>query len=229
MECPWPIDIETCCKDAGVEPDDERVEQVIAQVSQMLSRWSGYAYGGCKTVRPLEPCGQCRSGCCAQGDCIVLHQVSAVVEVRVDGEVVPPSDWHYDPTRGTLCTAPGERWPFADPRSSAVGTMEVDASVGAEPDDWALQVAATLACELLRSCTGARCRLPRNATQVNAQGITVTLSEEAIKHMLPEVSSWVSTVNPRGAVRPTLLFSPEADRAAVVGRRGDWGNRSSWR
>ena len=225
MRCPWPIDIEACCRGAGLDLDDEsnaaRVASVIDQVSEMLARWSGGAYGGCATVRPLEPCGRCRTGCCAQGDCLVLHSASAVTAVRIYGNGLDPDDYRFDPARGVLCTTlPGTRWPHRDPRSAEVPAMEVDTLVGAEPDAWALAVAAELACELLRSCAGEKCRLPRNATQVTAQGVTITLAEDELKYALPSVIAWVQTVNPVGAKRPARVLSPEADAARLGSSSG---------
>ncbi len=220
VTCPWDIDIADCCEPLDIEPDDPRVASIIAQVSAMLSAWSGYAYGGCRTVRPLDPCGECRSGCCASGDCIVLHTASDVLEVRIDGEVVDPDEYHYDVARGTLCAVPPLSWPNADPRFESVGSLEVDVRIGSEPDSWALAVANELACELLASCMNdKKCRLPKNATRVTAQGVTIEMTADELKYALPSVLSWVNTVNPHGSTRPARLFSAEARRGAVVGGR----------
>lgn len=221
MECaPWPIDIGSCCETVSLPPDDPKVLSVIAQVTVMMSRWSGFAYGGCATVRPLDPCGTCRSGCCASGDCIVLHGTSSVTEVRVDGVAVDPSEYNYDAGRGILCAVPPMTWPTADPRYEAVGTLEVDTVIGAAPDDWTLAVAAELACELIKSCTGkGKCRLPEKATSITSLGVTVTLTEEELKYALPSVTAWVNTINPQKATQPARIYSREADRQRVMGAR----------
>lgn len=217
----WDIDIDQCCTDAGLNvdvPEDlALVENVVAQVSSMLTTWSGYRFGGCATVRPLEPCGECRTGCCAGGDCIVLHNASAVTEVRILGEVVDPSQYHFDPSRGIMCAVPPMRWPSRDPRFESVGHLEVDVMVGEEPDAWALAVAAEMACELIASCQGKKCRLPKNATQVTSQGVTVTLSRDEMLFAIPAVVAWVNAVNPASATRPARVLSPEARSAKAGG------------
>jgi len=221
--CIWPIDITECCEQVNIDPADPRIAATIAQASEMMTRWSGYAYGGCRTVRPLSPCGECRSGCCSNGDCIVLHDAAAVTAVRMSGTIVPPADYYYDAARGTLCHVTPSRWPTADPRQEDVGTLEVDTLIGSPPDAWALSVATALACEMLRSCMGDdQCRLPANATQVTNAGITITLSDDEILHALPEVSRWALTINPARATMPGRIFSPEANRARVVGSARRW-------
>lgn len=219
MICPWPIDFNDCpgCREPA---NADRLAAIAAQVTTMLSRWSGFAYGGCRTVRPLDPCGECRTGCCASGDCIVLHDASGVTEVRIDGVVVPPEDYHFSAARGTLCAVPPLRWPTRDNLYSPVGTLEVDVRVGAEPDAWALAVASELACELWKSCAGDKsCRLPKNVTRITAQNVTVELTQDEAKYALPAVAAWVNTVNPARAVVPARIFSPEADRARATGAR----------
>lgn len=190
--------------------DAATIERVIAQVSEMLSLWSGYRYGGCKTVRPLDPCGSCRSFSCCVGDCIVLHNASAIREVRVHGEVVDPSLYAYDPSRQMLCAMPGHRWPTRDPRTSHVPALEVDVMIGEEPDTWALAVATELACEVLTSIKGGKCRLPSNATTVSSQGIVITLSPDELIYAMPSVISWVNSVNPHRVSSPARVMSPEA-------------------
>lgn len=218
VSCPWPIDLTACCDPFDIEPDDPRAEQIVAQVSAMLSRLSGYAFGGCRTIRPLEPCGSCRDGSCCTGDCIILHSVSSVTEVRVHGEVVDPALYHFDAARGILCAVPPLMWPNADPRYESVGALEVDARVGAEPDAWALAVANELACELLLSCMNKPCRIPNRATQVTSQGVTISFTNDEIRYALPSVWAWIEGVNPARATAPSRVFSPEADRARVAGR-----------
>lgn len=223
--CDWPLNPEDCCDPADAPPP-ERVAQVIAVVSAMMSRWSGYSIGLCsETVRPLDICPTCRSWCCGGKDGIRLSSsdgspVWSVDEVRIDGVPLDPSEYRYDREQGMLWRVSGG-WPTSDDHSlpdTETGTFSVDIQTGSEPDAWALWVANTLACEMLRDCIGdSKCRLPRNATQVSAQGVTIQLSDDEIQHFLPEVSAWVSAVNPHQAKVPARVMSPEVSRA----RRGE--------
>ena len=212
-DCLWPIDVADCCADTGIDPATEdgakRIQSVVAQVSAMMARWSGFAFGGCRTIRPLDPCGECRGGCCGSGDCIQLHAVSAVTEVRVHGAEVPETDWHFDPGTGLLCATPGLTWPNRDPRYQSQGSLEVDALTGSAPDAWALAVATELACELLKSCAGKKCRLPSNVTQINGQGITIQMKPDELMYSLPSVIALVTAINPHRATAPARVFSPE--------------------
>lgn len=227
--CTWPIDVTNCCSDAGLDPDSAedapKIESVLRQVTEMMSRWSGYTFGGCSTIRPLDPCGECRGGCCGSGDCIKLHDVSSVTEVRVHGEVVPESDWHYDPTHGTLCAHPGLTWPTRDPRYQSNGSLEVDVLTGSEPDEWALSVATELACELLLACSGKKCRLPRNATSVTSQGVSISLKPDEVLYAIPSVMAWVSSVNPRQATGRARIMSPETRGSSRTGSLPPWHRR----
>lgn len=217
MDCCWPLDVEACCKrsslDLTVPEDAAKAHQIIRQVSVMLSTWSGFRFGGCKTIRPSEPCGSCRPRSCIQGDCIILHDASSVVEVRVDGD--PVEGWTFDPVRGILCSDEG--WPTTS--LGDIPTLEVDVMIGEEPDAWALAVGNEIACELIKACVGDKsCRLPRNATTVTSQGVTVALSLDEITYIMPSVIQWVRAINPVRATRPARVLSPEANRAKVVGR-----------
>ena len=218
---PWQVDLSACCRGTGLDPDNPadaaRIDSAVAQVSSMLNAWSGRAYGGCRTVRPLDPCGTCRGGCCSSGDCIVLHDATTVMAVRIDGVPVNNAYWHFDGARGILCAIPPYSWPSYDPRFEATGSLEVDIQSGATPDAWALAVAAELTCEILLSCAGSKCRIPRNATQVSSQGVTITLTEDEIRYAIPSVAAWVASVNPASAVLPARIFSPEASTQRVQG------------
>ena len=221
-ECSWDLDAEDCCEPSE-SPGEERVEQLISVVSAMMSRWSGYTIGACtETVRPLDICGECRGWCCGGRDGIRLSSndgspVSAVTAVRVDGVPLDESEYRYDAARGMLWKV-GGAWPMRDDRGledTEPGTFAVDVVTGAEPDAWALWVANVLLCEMIRDCIGdSQCRLPRNATQVSGQGVTIQLTDDEIQHSLPEVSAWVAAVNPHGARLPARIISPE-----VSGRR----------
>lgn len=221
VTCPWPIDVTECAATAGLDPekpaDAAKIEAIVLQVTSMLSRWSGGVFGGCATVRPLSPCGTCgyESGCCAEADCISLHGVSAVTQVRIRGDVVPETDYHFEPARGTLCAGPGLTWPRRDPFTSNIGELEVDVLTGSEPDAWALSVANELACELLLALgNSASCRIPSNAVSVSSQGIVIQLKQDDLIYSLPSVISWVNTINPHRAVAAPRIYSPELRRSS---------------
>lgn len=234
MTCNWDLALGACCLDAGLSrtnPGEEaKIDGIIAQVSAMMTRWSGYRFGGCRTVRPLDPCGECREGCCAQGDAIVLHDASKVLEVRLDGEKLPDTAYTFAPARGVLYRTGGLRWPTRDIRSASPPALEVDIQIGEDPDAWALTVAAELACELLLDAGNKKCRLPKNATTITSQGVTVTIPESELQYLIPSVAAWVSAHNPLQTSRPARVFSPEGTKARVLGNNSGRGwRRFPWR
>jgi hypothetical protein len=95
--------------------------------------------------------------------------------------------------------------------------------VGAEPDAWALAVHAELTCELVASCGTGQCRIPRNASSVTGQGVTITLSPTELKQFIPAVAGWVAAINPTGATQPTRVFSPDTGGCGNGGAGGAGG------
>lgn len=135
-------------------------------------------------------CGKCRvSRCgCAELSTIVLPgPVYDVVEVLLDGVVLTPGvDYRLDNLG--LARRGGLAWPKCqnmehDPTESGgdpTDTFLVTYRVG-EPVPAGGQLAAgTMACELAKQACGDKtCRLPRRATSVNREGVTVTLPSDS--------------------------------------------------
>lgn len=220
LTCCWPDPpLDRCCPDPTDEAEAAQIERAIAIATAILTRRSGYTVGLCMaTLRPLGPCRVCRSLlCCGAGDWLHLSgplglPISAVVGVRLGPDPYEPSDWRWDASEGILWAVPPLRWPMRDEKWSECGFGEafcIDVVVGNPPDAWALDVAAALACELVKSCRGDKCRLPKNATSVSGQGITVSLSDREIGDLIPEVSAWLTAVNPHGAMLPARISSPD--------------------
>jgi hypothetical protein len=117
-----------------------------------------------------------------------------------------------------LYRVPPDVWPLKDEKWSNAGEGEafvVDTEIGTPPDAWALDVAARLVKELYLSCTGVKCRLPSNVTNVTSQGITVRLRDQEINTFIPELGAWVASVNPHNARLPGAVFSPDLAAARM--------------
>lgn len=222
LDCIWPINTDNCCEapaDESPGDPDEIVVRLAGVASSILTRLSGYTIGLCEaTVRPLDICKVCRGWCCGGADGIRLSgpmglPVYDVTAVRLGPVEYPLSDWRYDREKNTLWHTPPGSWPTRDERWSDCGEGDafcVDIVTGTPPDAWALNVAETLTCELVASCRpGSKCRLPKNATQITAQGVTVQLRDDEISLFLPEVAAWVHAVNPYGARLPARVWSPD--------------------
>lgn len=230
MDCDtWPVPEAGFCASGCTIPDDadpELLAAASAQAGIILRTLSGNRVGLCAdTVRPISECGTCRGRCaCGSGDRIRLYSVAGPVtgvgEVNIDGTVLDPAEYRFYPSGQMLYRRPPELWPHTDSKWADCGdvdTMCVQVLVGSTPDAWALAVHAELTCELLASCTTGKCRIPRNATQVSGQGVTVTLSETELKQFIPAVAGWVAAINPAGATQPTKVWSPETVPKGVQG------------
>lgn len=231
MDCNlWPvplIDLSTpedfcvngCTIPADTDPD--LLESASELAGTILRTLSGNRIGTCEdTIRPLSECGVCRGYCrCGSGDRIrVLSSngpVISVSEVEVDGDIIPDDEYRFYPSSQLLYRVPPDVWPNRDVKWADCGdpdTMCVTVLIGSEPDAWALNVHAELTCELLKSCTDQKCRIPRNATNVTGQGVTITLSPTELKQFIPSVAGWVAAVNPFEATQPTRIYSPDLNR-----------------
>ena len=229
MSCDWPIDPGQCCElPEGTDPD--LVESAVRQASVLMRTLSGGLYGLCdETLRPLQLCPTCRPvSCCGGADGIPLvsangSPIAEVTAVRVGATEV--TDFWFDRASQILWRNPPARWPRRDPKWQAPGTGDafvVDVVSGIEPDEWALSVAGSLVCELVKSCTGGDCRIPANTTQLTAQGVTITLDPDTFATMLPEVAGWVRAVNPRHAKAPAMVWSPDLNRRPVTPGGPHW-------
>lgn len=222
LTCCWPLDPGSdCCPSdsTGSTEFDNLVDRLIEVTSIMMTRFSGYTIGQCSTtIRPLSVCKNCRSKCCGGADGIRLTGpsglwIDSVIEVRDGAEVVDPTSYRFDSDYQMLWRVPPLRWPAKDSRWATDGTegaFSVDLVVGSAPDAYALNVANSLLCELIKNATQkSNCRLPKNATQVVGQGVTITLSDQQIKTLIPEVAGWAEVVNPLGSSLPARVHSPD--------------------
>lgn len=232
MDCDtWEVPGVGACSGGCSIPEDtdpDLLEAASVRAGVILHTLSGGRAGTCTDVlRPIgECCGMCRGACrCAgSGDRIRLQSpvgpVTGVTEVKVAGQVVPPELWRYYPSSETLYRVPEGVWPRVDRKWAGCEdpeTMCVEVVVGYEPDAWAISVHAELTCELLASCTGGKCRIPKNASQVSGQGVTITLTPTEASQFIPAVAGWVAAINPDNAQNVPKSYSPDT---AMLGGSG---------
>jgi|GEM_PF-936798 len=146
-------------------------------------------------------CGGCGDNC----SCTTLEEallpapVYDIVEVKVDGLPLDPSDYRLDGR--LLVRVDGGRWPLCNDLSLAdteTGTWSVTTRFGAPPTTLARQAVGELACEMARACVGEDCRLPKNVQQLVRQGVTISFPEnEDIVRRGYFGSMFLQTYNPR--------------------------------
>ncbi len=124
-------------------------------------------------------CGGCSGSC----SCVPLsiaylpNPVASITQVKLNGAVLAASGYRVDNYR-ELVRLGGATWPICQDMTKAdteTNTWSVTVRVGETPPVTAQYAVGELAAEIIKSCLGQPCILPRNAVTVNRQGVTVDL------------------------------------------------------
>lgn len=224
--CGWTA-VYLCDTDAIDGLDAVVRDAVEAWAAEVLWRRTGRIYGECPTsVRPCrDDCPRLSAGgpwptrtdvgwtnvggCGCAGPCgcggpaaqvTLPGPIGSVTAVWVDGAALPADAVRVD-NWTTVVRQDGGTWPacqhMGDP---APGGWQVDYLYGLPVPDGGRVAYGALAAELAKACAGGPCRLPRAATNVARQGVTVTLPPPDLladgTTGIPEVDMWVSSVQP---------------------------------
>lgn len=164
-------------------------------------------------------CNTTACACTAVCSIMLPRPVTRVVEVKVDGEVVPPENYFLSggnmlAWRGTgPCPFKASQdlsLPDTEPGTYSIkylNTHPVD-SVGA-------CAAGILAMEYAKAAKGQKCRLPNNVTAVTRQGITMELAAGSFPDGLTgirEVDAFIALWNPGGLSASPRVWSPDRGR-----------------
>lgn len=172
-------------------------------------------------------CGICRDECgCGPLEEVILDPfVRSIIQVKVDGKVLPGTAYRVDDYR-KLVRLDGGSWPdcqYLDRPDTAEGTWSVSYWTGNEPDFGASFALTDLAIEWWKACQGKPCALGENVKSVTRQGITYDMDTvyESIREGrtgIKRVDLWIYSVNPHGLRRRLRVYSPDT----VRGRRTTW-------
>lgn len=168
-----------------------------------------------------EPCGTCRTGCSCVALCEVTlpGPVERIIQVTVDGAVVPNTAYRVDNHR-KLVRTDGGCWPVCQDMAALPtepNTFEVQYLRGGKPvPEEGRFMAGMLACELVKACLPelGECALPGNVTQLAREGVTLEMEQLVLgmggRTGIPEVDLWLSIVNPRNTRTRSRVYSPDA-------------------
>lgn len=123
----------------------------------------------------------CGGSCFGDCSCNTVFQftlpgtVASIIEIRIDGSVVPTGSYRLDNGRYVVRTD-GKMWPFCNnlSASSGPGTWTVTYMVGAEVPMLGQMAVGELACEFIKAGTS-ECRLPARVQNLSRQGVSMTL------------------------------------------------------
>lgn len=198
------------------------------------ARWGGQADGGgwgpYLFAGVWRNCG-CGTGCCCRARCEITlpGPVSAITEIRVDGDLVDEGAYRVDVQAGEfrLVRMDGECWPTCqdfDVDAPDPGSFTVSYTRGTPTPGALLLGAGTLACELAKGQAEGDCALPKNITQLTRQGVTVDFLDQQLSSPINgrltnivqtgiyEVDLLIRTYNPYGlTARPVVLSVDDPD------------------
>lgn len=161
----------------------------------------------------------CEDECSCTKLCEILlpSPVCSVDEVVIDGVIVDPATYRVDEFRklvrvGTDC------WPTCNDLTkpdTEEGTWSVTVTYGRELPELVRLAAAEFACELIKGCVGAPCKLPQRLSSITRQGVTVSFldSFDMLAGGLTGlylVDLAIRTYNPHGLTRRPAVWSPDA-------------------
>jgi hypothetical protein len=173
-------------------------------------------------------CGSCSSGCsCSRVSEVRLpYPVNSIVEVKVDGVILPPSAYRVD-NFNLLVRLDGEEWPRCNDlnlEDTEVGTWSVTANYGDDVPELGKLAAGQLAVEIAKRCVNAGgCLLPTGTVQeVTRQGVKKVFfdSNQAFARGMIGLywaDMFIKTYNPTGTGLATIydIDGPRPRRAGT--------------
>lgn len=174
-------------------------------------------------------CGCSRMDCGCKPPCALRlpGPVNAVLEVRIDGALIPADQYQLVARAGyadLLRTGgmQGPCWPTCqnlELPETEPGTFSVLYLRGRPVPVAGVRALGVLAAEIYKQCTGASgCRLPERVRTVTREGTTYDMFDpgEWLTQGLTglrDVDTWINTVNPNGLRQPAAVISLDLDPA----------------
>lgn len=202
--------------DLTVRPCGARCDEVTTysgrggQVGPVLiggGIWIDISCGSC----PPRPCS-----CAAPCEIVLPGPVQDIVEVIVDGLVVPASAYRVDDHR-LLVRDDDECWPRCQNLGLPAGeedTFTVTYTRGLPVPEGGLHAAGLYACEIVKACLDRPCELPQRVTSIVREGVTLALLDpmDMIEKGLTGVylvDMWLHSENPYRVPFGAAVLSPD--------------------
>lgn len=210
-------------------------EVALRPCKQPCFEGTGTFYGGRAPFQPYIHngewynlgCGTCgdKCGCDSTRALLLPGPVESIVEVMIDGEVLPDTSYRVD-NRRRLVRLDGSEWPTCqqmDRPMTDTDTWQVTYMRGTPVPIGGQVAAAILACEFASSMTDGECRLPQRVTNLTRQDVSMTFLDgfDDLKEGhtgIWEIDSWVASV--MHTPRPSTVSSP--DYSMSKGRVTTW-------
>jgi hypothetical protein len=161
-------------------------------------------------------CEQSNCDCCYVCEIRLEGPVASVTEVKIDGIVIDPDTYRID-NGNQLVRVEGECWPKCQTLAlpdTEDGTFSVTYEKGLPVPFGGQRAVAALAAEIIKACEAGPCRLPSGVREIFRQGERIEFVNgidllRAGLTNIPEVDSWVLSVNPRSQREVSSVWSPD--------------------
>lgn len=216
----WPVDWE--CLPNPTDTSRAELQESIDTAVGVLWALTGRRFGIWRaTVYPCPPgtaglrTTTCSTVACDRAGSILLPgPVNKLLAFTVDGTDIALDSLLLDGDR--IYRRDGQPWPDQNltrhPTQS--GTWSITYLGGITPPAGAAHAVGALAREFHAACTGGKCALPRRTTQVQRQGVTVSMVDPSDIYDtgatgITEVDLWIRAHNPHRQSQPATIWSPD--------------------
>jgi hypothetical protein len=165
---------------------------------------------------------------------LVPYPVTEIIEVWIDGVVIPPAEYQLQDFRTLVrmrpipSFTPTERfgWPNSqifDLPLTEVGTFGVSFMFGQPPPVGGIRAAKIYAREQCLRAMGQPNQLPTRVTSISRQGVSAVVLDlmdfiSQGRTGVADVDQWIKSVNPYFLTRPASVWSPDIGRPQRVSR-----------
>lgn len=165
-------------------------------------------------------CGGCAGSCSCTplSEALLPSPVAAITQVKLNGQVLAASGYRVDDFR-KLVRLGGFSWPVCQDLTlddTQDNTWSVTLQIGQEVPAIGQMAVGELALELLKSCLGLACSIPRNASTITRQGLTIdfpSIYELLDRKLLGLYAAdlFVSTYNPHGLTAAPMVYDVDGE------------------
>lgn len=248
--CGWDATpCEDCCESALDTLGEEARQALAAHASWFLWVATGRQFGLCETaLRPCRrecwsswgglpfptriegawvnlTCGSCRGSCgCSVLSEFAAENVESIVDIRIDGNELPPLSTAQVVDRRRVVRIDGGAWPLCQDLGAGDdegGTWSVTVMQGKPVPPGGELMAGMLLCELAKACASDdSCRLPQRIQTITRQGVTVGFQDQfenldQLRTGILEIDMWIVAAR-SNAYGPAVITSPDVPRPSVV-------------
>lgn len=199
-----PVTVRPCKRSCGGVPIPAMFTQYGAFNPHINSAGYWVNFCGCQT--------DC--GCTELCEIALPGPIGRIEEIKVDGAVIPPSNYRIDGNSVVWVGAGACPWPtcqdLAKP-DTEVGTFSITYLNAYPVDSIGAYAVGILALEFAKACSGSKCRLPSGVTSVTRGGVSYDINPGVFPDGftgIREVDAFIGLWNPGGLRQRSGVWFP---------------------